>query len=320
MVVRASANSTLEGRKTSAAGTPAGVARVLVLGATGMLGHKLVQRLGAAGFLVTAAIRSGEIPNRPADRAALRQAEQILTGVDVLEDKALSNAISAAAPDVVVNAVGVIKQLEVVKDPISTIATNSLLPHRVAKICAARGAKLIHFSTDCVFAGREGPFREDSRTDAEDIYGRSKLLGEVGGPGALTIRSSIVGRELRGRSSLIEWFILQRGNRVTGFAGALYTGLTTEVMSDLVGKLITDHPDLDGIWHVASMPISKYELLALVNRHFRLQIELVRDDRFVVDRRLDGSRFRELTGFVAPSWDEMIARMAADPTPYDAAG
>ncbi|MGP0091070.1 MAG: dTDP-4-dehydrorhamnose reductase family protein [Xanthobacteraceae bacterium] len=290
--------------------------RVLVLGGTGMLGHKLVHRLAARGFWVAATIRSSSTPDTPAARAALGGAAQILTAIDVLQDEMLARSIDLAEPDVVVNAVGVIKQLHAA--PIPSITTNSLLPHRVAALCGARGARLIHLSTDCVFSGRKGPYAEDSPTDAEDLYGRSKLLGEAGGKGCLTIRSSIVGRELRGRSSLIEWFLSQRGGRVTGYAGALYTGLTTSVMADLIGDLAIDHPDLDGIWHVASEVISKYELLMLVNRQFGLGIDLTRDDSFVVDRRLDGGRFRTRTGFSAPSWDAMIAEMRSDPTPYDA--
>jgi dTDP-4-dehydrorhamnose reductase len=290
---------------------------VLVLGATGMLGHKLIQRLAARGFPVSGTMRSSSIPDTSAARLALGAAQQILPNVDVLQDGALQAAIEAANPDVVINAVGVIKQLDLAKDAVTSIATNALLPHRAAAICKKRGARLIQFSTDCVFAGRKGPFAENSPTDAEDLYGRSKLLGEVSGPGCLTIRSSIVGRELRGRSSLVEWFLSQRGGQAKGFAGALYTGLTTNVMSDLVGKLITKHPEVDGVWHVASEPISKYELLQMVNTHYELGVTLERDEKFFCDRRLDGSNFAKRTGFSAPGWDTMIRQMRDDPTPYD---
>jgi dTDP-4-dehydrorhamnose reductase len=283
-----------------------------------MLGHRLVQRLAARGLWVAAAIRSSSIPDTPAARACLGVAALILGDIDVLQDEMLTRAIDRADPDLVINAVGVVKQLQAAKEPISSITTNSLLPHRVAALCAKRGARLIHMSTDCVFSGRTGPYAEDSPADAEDLYGRSKLLGETVGKGCLTIRSSIVGRELRGRSGLIEWFLSQRGGRATGYAGALYTGLSTSLMADLIGDLAINHPDLDGIWHVASEAISKYELLMLVNRHYGLGIELTRDDSVVIDRRLDGSRFRTRTGFSAPSWDAMIAQMRADSTPYDA--
>jgi len=291
--------------------------RVLVLGATGMLGHKLIQRLAAGGLSVFGTMRSSSPPPTAAARVALSAADRILHDVDVLQDGPLQAAIEMADPDVVVNAVGVIKQIDVAKDPVTSISTNALLPHRTAAFCKKRGARLVQFSTDCVFAGRRGPYAENAPTDAEDLYGRSKLLGEVSGPGCLTIRSSIVGRELRGRSSLVEWFLSQRGGQATGFTGALYTGLTTNVMSDLVGKLIMEYPEVDGIWHVASEPISKYELLQFVNTRYKLGITLGRDDKFFCDRRLDGGAFRKRTGFNAPSWDTMIAEMHADPTPYD---
>jgi dTDP-4-dehydrorhamnose reductase len=291
--------------------------RVLVLGATGMLGHKLVQRLAARGLSVFGTMRSSSPPDTSAARVALGAARQILHDVDVLQDGPLQAAIETADPDVVVNAVGVIKQIDMAKDPVTSISTNALLPHRTAAFCKKRGARLIQFSTDCVFAGRRGPYPENAPTDAEDLYGRSKLLGEVSGPGCLTIRSSIVGRELRGRSSLVEWFLSQRGGQATGFTGALYTGLTTNVMSDLVGKLIMEYPEVEGVCHVASEPISKYELLQFVNTHYKLGITLGRDDKFFCDRRLDGSAFRKRTGFSAPSWDTMIAEMRDDPTPYD---
>jgi len=222
--------------------------RVLVLGATGMLGHKLVQRLRAHAVPVTGTIRTPAIPNTPAARAALGSADRILTDVDVLDDRALAGAVDTAEPDVVINAIGVIKQLDAAKDPIMSIEINSLLPHRIANLCAKRGARLIHLSTDCVFAGRSGPYNEAAPTDAEDLYGRSKLLGEAAGSGCLTIRSSIVGRELRGRSSLIEWFLSQRGGKATGYAGALYTGLTTNTMADLMATLVRNEPDLSGVW------------------------------------------------------------------------
>ena len=292
--------------------------RVLVLGGAGMLGHKLVQRLALRGFWVAATIRSATIPRSPAAQASLGQADRILEGIDVLDDAHLERAVEAAKPDVIVNAVGIIKQIDAAKNPITSIATNALLPHRLAALGGRQGIRLIHFSTDCVFSGRRGPYAEDAPPDAVDLYGRSKLLGEPSGANCLTLRTSIVGRELRGRAGLIEWFIAQKGASATGYANALYSGLTTATIADLVGRLIVEYPELDGLWHVAADPISKYDLLALVNRHYGLGITLGRDGSIWVDRRLDGSRFQTRTGFSAPSWDAMITDMRADPTPYEA--
>ena len=290
--------------------------RVLVLGASGMLGHKLIQQLSAAGLPVVGAIRNPAMLETRAARTAFAGAERILTDVDLIQDDALVRAIDAARPDVVVNAIGLIKQDDAASDPILPITINSLLPHRLATFCGKNAIRLIHFSTDCVFGGEQGPYREDSPANPQDIYGRSKLLGEVTGRRCLTIRSSFVGRELRGRLSLVEWFLSQRGRRVLGYTGALYTGVTTIVMSDLVADIIMRHPDLHGVYHVASDPISKYQVLNLLNHHFQLGVELVPSDSLIIDRRLDGGSIRERIGFIAPPWDDMVTKLYQDPTPY----
>jgi dTDP-4-dehydrorhamnose reductase len=289
---------------------------ILVLGSAGMLGHKLVQRLSRE-FSVFGTLRSGSMPARPAAKAALSDA-RILFGIDVERDADLDRAFKIAQPMVVINAVGIVKQLKQASDPIPSITINSLLPHRIAARCRAAGGtvRLIHFSTDCVFSGRQGPYRETDTPDPEDLYGRTKLLGEVAGPNCVTLRSSIVGRELQRASGLIEWFLTQPEKRIKGFARALYTGVTTGVMADLVAKLIREHPTLDGLWQVASDPISKFDLLKIVEQHYKTGVDIVRDEVFFCDRRLDGHHFAAATGFVAPSWHRMIAEMHADSTCY----
>lgn len=291
--------------------------RVLVLGAAGMLGHKLVEILSRR-FHVTASLRGSAPPDGEAARYAFAEAH-LLFGVDVASDEALANAFAVARPDIVINSVGIIKQLKEATDPLQSIAINALLPHRLARLCAQSEtpARLIHFSTDCVFSGRRGPYGEADHPDAEDLYGRSKLLGEVAGPRCLTLRSSIIGRELRGGSGLVEWFVAQRGKRVKGYANALYTGITTAVMADLVAQVIRDFPELEGVWQVAAEPIDKFHLLQLIDRQLGLGIAIERDEDFHCDRRLDGARFRERTGIPLPDWDAMIAGLAAESPRYE---
>jgi dTDP-4-dehydrorhamnose reductase len=282
--------------------------RVLVLGASGMLGHKLLQRLRGK-FEIAGTIRSAA-PDRVV-REAL-PGLKLYAAVDAAEPDTIARAIDDCRPAAVVNCIGIVKQAPEAHDAMPSISVNSLLPHQLHRLAADRGIRLIHFSTDCVFSGRHGPYGEDDIPDPPDLYGRSKLLGEIAGRGALTLRTSIVGRELRQHRGLIEWCLRQRGRRIKGFAGALYSGLTTSAMADLVGDIIAAHPGLDGLWQVSAAPISKFDLLQIVNRVYDLGIEIERDEDFVCDRRLDSARFRKLTGWQPQPWPDMIGAMRSE--------
>ncbi|WP_295431744.1 SDR family oxidoreductase [uncultured Thiodictyon sp.] len=283
--------------------------KLVVLGATGMLGHKLLQQL-SQGHEAWGTVR-GELSGAP--NIAGVEPGRLIGGVTVSDLGSIRRAIESVGADAVINCIGIVKQIDAANDAIASIAINALLPHQLARICADLGARLIHFSTDCVFAGRGGPYRESDPTDPTDLYGRSKLLGEVDRPGCFTLRSSIVGRELRRGTGLFDWFFSQRGAQVRGYRHALYTGLTTLAMADVVRFLLESHPGLSGVWHVASAPIDKCSLLELVNQVYGLGVQIVPDETFLCDRRLDGSRFREATGWVAPTWQSMIETMHADP-------
>jgi dTDP-4-dehydrorhamnose reductase len=292
--------------------------RILVLGASGMLGHKLVSRLSAE-FAVAGTVRDRQ-PS-PVLRRML-PGIRIYPNVNAEDIEALRGTIADWAAAVVVNCIGIVKQAKAASEPVPSIRINALLPHQLYGLAAERGARLIHFSTDCVFSGRRGPYVESDIPDAEDLYGRTKLLGEVCGPGALTLRTSLVGRELHGHRGLIAWFLGQRqgttrSSRVRGFANALFSGLTTPAASDLVARIIRSHPDLDGVWHASAEAISKHDLLHLVNRVYRLGIEIERDDTIAIDRRLDSTRLRIRTGWRPPPWNDMIAAMHAEDAIYD---
>ena len=289
--------------------------RILVLGASGMLGHKVISHL-RAGFAVAGTVRDGE-PS-PALQRLLPEI-RIYPNVNAEDTETLRAAMADWKADVVVNCIGIVKQAKQASEPLPSIRVNALLPHELHRLAAERGARLIHVSTDCVFSGRRGPYVEGDTPDAEDLYGRTKLLGEVCGPGALTLRTSLIGRELHGQRSLIEWFLSQRGSRVCGFANALFSGLTTAAAADLLACIIGSHPDLDGVWHASAEAISKYDLLALVNRVYRLGIEIERDDSVTVDRRLDSTRLRSRIGWCPPRWTDMIADMYAEDAKYDGA-
>ncbi len=288
--------------------------RVLLLGAGGMLGHKLLERLPPRGHDVTGTVREA-LPD-PA-LAARSPRARLLGGVAADGFGPVRAALDALRPEAVVNCVGVIKQLKAAKDAVPSIRINALLPHLLAEWCAANGARLVHFSTDCVFRGAAGPYAVDAPADAPDLYGRTKHMGEVAGPGCLTIRSSIIGHELKGHVSLVDWFLSRRGQDAKGFSRALYTGLPTVVMADLVARALDEWRGLDGVWQAASAPVSKLDLLGLINEEYGLGVRLSRDDEFRCDRRLDGSAFAAQTGWRAPAWPEMVRRMHED---YRASG
>jgi dTDP-4-dehydrorhamnose reductase len=286
--------------------------RVIILGATGMLGHKLLQRL-RADHDVAGTVRDSA-PDVELRR--LLPGIKLYSGSDAFDPSSLARAIDDWKPQVIVNSIGIIKQTKMASDPLPSIAINALLPHQLAQMASARGARLVHFSTDCVFSGRRGNYLETDEPDPVDLYGRSKLLGEVSAPNALTLRTSIVGRELRGHLGLIDWFMSQRGGRISGYVRALYSGLTTLAMADLVAWLIAAHPELQGLWQVSAEPISKFDLLTIVKRVYGLDIDIVPDEQFVCDRRLDSTRFRKRTGWRPASWEDMIVAMHRDEAMY----
>lgn len=277
-----------------------------------MLGHKVWQMFRDR-FDAFATVRDIRFS---LGRLAASDHPRIITGVSAENPSDIDRAFAAARPDVVVNCIGIVKQDKSAKNPIASITVNSLFPHHVARRCRESGARLIHLSTDCVFTGRKGNYSENDVPDAQDLYGRSKLLGEVDQDDCLTIRTSMIGRELTGSHGLLEWFFSQEGQSVRGFKRAIFSGFTTQALADLIARIITDHPRLTGVWHVGSEPISKFDLLTLVKQTYGLAIEIRPDNDFVCDRSLDSTRFRAATGIEPPSWPEMIENMRADPTPY----
>jgi dTDP-4-dehydrorhamnose reductase len=287
--------------------------RILILGGSGMIGHRLWLAFRER-FETFVALRGS-----PAERpwATLFAGVGVLEAVDLTDDAALGRTLLRVRPDVVVNAAGLVKQRPLGQDLPAAITLNALLPHRLAAFCIAGGIRLVHLSSDCVFSGRVGHYREADAADPVDVYGRAKLLGEVSGPGQLTIRKSVIGRELTGRQGLLEWFLANRGGRVRGYRRAVFSGLTTLALADTIARIIEEQPALEGVWHVAAPAIAKYDLLVSLRDGFSLPIEIEPEETTIVDRSLDDTRFRQATGLPRPSWDRMISALVADPLPYD---
>jgi dTDP-4-dehydrorhamnose reductase len=275
---------------------------VLVLGATGMLGHVVAERL-AGRFEVHSGVRDAARAERFGIAGELHE-------IDAMRPAEPAALVRRLRPGAVINAIGLVKQLEEASRPVRAVTVNSLLPHVLNEACADTDARLVHVSTDCVFSGAlpaPAAYREDDVPDARDLYGRSKLLGEVTSSPGLTLRTSIIGRELERASGLMEWLVSQDGGTVNGFTNAIFSGLTTVALAEVVETILLDHPKLCGLYQVAAEPISKYDLLVRLRDALGLQCEIRPVDEPHINRALDGSRFRAATSVEVPSWDEMVA-------------
>ena len=280
--------------------------RLLILGGSGMLGHQLWRGLHAQhDTWVTL--------RRPvADFAVhnLFDEAKAIQFDDITDDTALERALGQAKPEAVINCVGLIKQRDEASDEALTLRVNAEFPHRLAKRCGEAGARLIHFSTDCIFAGTKGNYTESDPSDAADLYGQSKHQGEVADAHSVTLRTSVIGHELGTNLALLDWFLSQRGQAISGFTKAIYSGFTTLEMARIVDRILTQHPALSGVWHVASEPISKFALLQLCREKLGWEGIIEPNDEFVCDRSLNADRFNQATGYTPPSWEAMISELA----------
>ena len=275
--------------------------KILVIGASGMLGNAVTRYLINNNFLVTGTVRSIESINSFPDFVQ----DKIIYDLDINEFENVIKLIKELKPDVVINCVGVVKQLSNANDPLLTLPINSLFPHKLAQLCANHNIRVIHISTDCVFSGLKGGYTEDDIPDATDLYGISKKLGEVDYPNAITLRTSIIGHELEGNRSLIDWFLSQK-QEVEGYQSAIFSGLPTVEIARIIKDFVIPNKKMRGVYHVSAEPINKYDLLKLVSEIYGHEIKITKSTHLKINRSLDSSRFRKFTGFVPESWVKMI--------------
>lgn len=280
--------------------------KTMVLGATGMLGNAIVRLFSEEpDHEVIAASRSWDTAKHfPADTRA-----SFVGGLDADNPETLTALFAAHRPQVVINCVGVVKQLAGASKVLDAVPINALLPHRLERLCKVADARLVHISTDCVFSGSKGNYVENDKPDAYDLYGQSKLWGEVTNSAhAITLRTSIIGRELNSRNGLLDWFLAQQGT-VKGFSHAIFSGLPTVELARVIRDHVLPNPELHGLYHVSTAPITKLDLLRLFASVYRREIEIVPDDELVIDRSLDSTRFRAATGYHPLPWLEQVAAM-----------
>ena len=279
--------------------------KVLVLGVSGMLGNAVLSIMHESADLdVYGTARSSAVISTFPEEIA----KKIIVGCDVTDNDALVRVLSKVQPDVVINCIGLVKQLAEANDPLTTLPINAMLPHQLADLCALSKARLIHISTDCVFNGEKGNYKESDVSDATDLYGKSKFLGEVDYPHAITLRTSIIGHEINSAHSLLDWFLLQN-DTCKGYQKAIFSGLPTVVLAKIIRDVVLPNTSLSGVYHVAAKPISKYDLLTTVAEVYGKSIEIKPDDSLVIDRSLDATKFNLATGYSVPEWVDLIKIM-----------
>jgi dTDP-4-dehydrorhamnose reductase len=287
--------------------------RILILGGTGMLGHKLWQRLSPRFPDTYVTVRKKRADYQ---RFGIFDDARVIENIDLSRQRYLLALLNQAAPDVIVNCVAITKRRQTL-NPVSSIKLNAMLPHRLAAWANDNGGRVITISTDCVFDGQKGGYTEEDQPNAWDTYGRTKALGEVTYGNTVTLRTSFIGRELTSGTELLEWFLQQAGRTIKGYRGALYSGMSTLYFADVIADIIGKFPQLSGLYQVASPVVTKYELLCLARDAFGIKVNIEPDDAIILKRNLNGEKFRRATGIIVPPWSTMMNDLANDPTPYD---
>lgn len=277
--------------------------KILVLGATGMLGSAVYTVLArSSGYSVYGSIRS-------ADSLSFfgTDIQAGLISITNLEDVTeLQRLLDHCAPDVVINCLSVNKPFP--NDPIKMISIFALLPKHLSLLCSIRGIRLLQISTDGVFSGSRGNYSETDTPDSKDIYGIAKFLGEPEGVQVVTLRTSIIGPELRGSTGLLEWFLSQK-DRCFAYPNVVFSALPTNVLAEIIRDKVLSRSTMSGVYNIASLPTSKLDLLEIIKSRYEKRIELVPDTKFVSDRSLDTSLFSKATGYQAPSWGDLVESM-----------
>lgn len=279
--------------------------KILVLGISGMLGNAMLRVLFENSEIeVFGTARNPSIQRYFSPEIS----KKIIVGVDVENQDIMTQVFANVKPHTVINCIGLIKQLAIADDPLQALPINAMLPHRLARLCELCGARLVHISTDCVFAGSKGNYRESDPADAVDLYGRSKHIGEVVYPNTITLRTSIIGHELSSSHALLGWFLAQEGE-VKGYTKAIFSGLPTVELARIIRDVVIPKRKLTGIYHVASAPIAKHDLLKLIADIYGKKITIIPDDTMAINRSLNAERFKDATGYEAPPWPDLVRLM-----------
>lgn len=278
--------------------------KILVLGASGMLGFALHRVLHDSGHVALGTVRSNQPP-----ACSWCRGLEYLTQIEMGDFAAIRAAIARHGIELLINATA-LKTAGNEQQTMALFQVNSVIPRRLGQLAQERDLRLIHFSTDSVYGGNGAPFQDTDTPQPDDLYGMSKFLGEPEGRHSLTLRVSLVGRAVNGGSNLVDWFLAQTG-QVRGYAGAMFSGLpVNEIARVIARQVLPKLDDLHGVFNLSAAPISKFDLLALIGKEWKLyNIELVRDDSIVLDRSLDSRLIGKRIEYTAPPWSQLVHEM-----------
>ena len=278
--------------------------KIFITGIDGMIGHKIAQSLSKEHTIIGSSRK-----NIKSEDLGINDCELITH--DFLKDDILE-ILDKINPEIIVNCAGITIRRGINDNYDNTILLNSNLPHIIDDWTERNQSKLIHFSSDCVFSGKKGNYLDESIPDATDLYGLSKSRGEVKSKNTLTIRCSIIGREIFNHTELFEWIYSMRGKQIKGYNNVLYSGVTSIWMGRVLKKILKYHTELSGIYNISSEPITKYSLLNLINEHFKLGIEISRDNKIKSNKVLISKKFTEITDINPPNWDDLMTELKED--------
>lgn len=279
--------------------------KVLILGSTGLLGSTISKYFSIkSNFKCFGTIR------KSSDKKKLKYIKNIkLYKVDFNKSRNLKKVFKMIKPNLIINCIGVVKQVLNKNMNSEIIRINSFLPHHLSELANENNKiRFIHFSTDCVFSGLKGNYSEYDITDAKDIYGVSKMLGEVNYPNSITLRTSIIGHELNTKYSLLNWFLFQKKS-IKGYKNAIFSGLTALEIAKVLEKYIIPNKKIKGIYHLSGKPINKYDLLNIIKKTYKKKIKITPDSKIKTNRSLNSRLFKKVTGYKPPTWNKLIQEM-----------
>ena len=282
--------------------------RILILGIDGMIGHKIAQSLSYDYEVIGSSRKNINLEDIGLTKGLLFNNDFLKNDYDTFLNKIL--------PDIIINCIGITTRRGISNNSLNTDFINNQFPHKILEWTSKKNKKLIHFSTDCVFSGKKGNYLDGDQPDAEDIYGLSKAKGEINSENALTIRCSMIGREIYNHTELFEWLYSMKNKEIKGYTNVIYSGVTTFWMGQVINKLLSENMNLNGIYNIASKPISKYELLFKLSNVFKLNVNIIPNPNIKSNKVLISKKFTEITGINIPNWDELIGEFKNDSDKY----